>query len=393
MTEPENMCWASALSERIEPKDAIAEVSATVREQLGGAPDLALYFVSDHFGGAYASIPEWIERQLSPGVAVGCSASGVIGRGQEVEQREAISVVAARLPNVHVSPFHCELPPDEPGVWKSMVGPVAGESPSFLLLCDPFSLDTEKMLRSLDSAYPGSPKVGGMLSGTQAPGDGAIFYDTHVLREGMVGVALSGQIEMHTLVAQGCRPVGEPMIITHCSDSVIYELNVGKPMEALQKLFDKVAPRDQELLRHSLFLGIEMNDGKSRYDQGDFLIRDVAGIEPNSGAMAVHGQCRDYQVVQFHLRDALTSTQDLDRRLGGLKRTGGLDAEGALFFSCMGRGEGLYGVANHDSDLFCRHMGAVPMGGFFGNGEIGPVGGHTFLHGYTSSLALFATPR
>jgi small ligand-binding sensory domain FIST len=173
---------------------------------------------------------------------------------------------------------------------------------------------------------------------------------------------------------------------------VIYELNTGKPMEALQKLIGQVSPRDQELLRHSLFLGIEMkDDGKSRFDQGDFLIRDVAGIDPSSGAMAVQGVVKDYQVVQFHLRDALTSTQDLERRLARLKRNSGHDAEGALFFSCLGRGEGLYGVANHDSDLFCRHMGAVPMGGFFGNGEIGPVGGSTFLHGYTSSFAIFSS--
>lgn len=386
------MRWASALSERIEPEDAIEEVAATVRESLGGPPDLLLYFVSDHYAGAYGSIPEWIDRSLSPAVAIGCSASGVIGRGQEVEQREAISVVAARLPGVRAEVFHCELPPEDPRAWEQLVGVTPADDPSFLLLCDPFSLDTESMLRSLDAAYPRAPKAGGILSGARRPGDGAIFMGDGVLREGMVGIALSGPIEMHTVVAQGCRPVGEPMIITHCRDSIIYELNTGKPMEALQNLIGQVSPRDQELLRHSLFLGIEMkDDGKSRFDQGDFLIRDVAGIDPSTGAMAVQGVVKDYQVVQFHLRDALTSTQDLERRLARLKRSSGHDLEGALFFSCLGRGEGLYGVANHDSDLFCRHMGAVPMGGFFGNGEIGPVGGSTFLHGYTSSFAIFSS--
>jgi small ligand-binding sensory domain FIST len=390
MAPHDQMRWTSALSERIDPHEALAEAAAAVREDLQGEPDLTLLFASDHFASAYAELSRSARAELGEGVLIGCSATGVIGQGREVERREALSLVAARLPRVDVRPFHCELPPDSPEGWSAVLGAPPTDDTCFVLLCDPFSLDAEGMLRSLDAAAPRAPKVGGVISGAQQPGDGALFLGPHVLHEGMVGVALRGDVAMRTLVSQGCRPIGEPMIITRCSESVIQELNVGTPMLALRRLFAQLPPRDQELARHSLYVGIEMGDGGHRYGHGDFLVREVGGIDPDSGAMMVHGQISDYQVVQFHLRDASAGARDLESRLVELERDGPPDpASGALFFSCLGRGEGLYGVANHDSDLFCRHMGAMPMGGFFGNGEIGPVGGRTFVHGYTGSFAIF----
>jgi small ligand-binding sensory domain FIST len=252
-------------------------------------------------------------------------------------------------------------------------------------MVDPLSVDAEGMLRSFDAAYPQVAKIGGLLSGLEEPGEGVLFLGDRALRQGAIGLGLRGRIELRTMVAQGCRPIGEPMIITRCRDSVIYELNVGKPVEALQRLIERLEPRDQELCRHSLFVGIEMQKSAHRYGQGDFLVRTLGGLEPKKGAMQVQGRCENYQVVQFMLRDARTSAQDLELRLAEFQRTlKGATPRAGLLFSCVGRGQELYGVPNHDSDLFCRQLGALPLGGFFANGEIGPVGGQTFLHGYTS---------
>ena len=95
--------------------------------------------------------------------------------------------------------------------------------------------------------------------------------------------------------------------------------------------------------------------------------------------------------VRFHLRDAKTSAEDLHAMLTGYENTLSRkqDLSGALLFSCLGRGEYLYGEPNFDSNVFQQHLGDLPVGGFFCNGEIGPVGGETFLHGYTSSFGLF----
>ena len=370
----------------------MAEASDVVLEGLGGTPDLALIFVSDHYADALDAIPGWAQALLSPRCLLGCSVAGVVGAGKEVERAEAISIVAARLPDVRLFPFHLPDLPRSPEaeVWTELTGLAASDAAGFVLIGDPTAMDFETLLKRFDAVYPKAPKIGGLVSGIDTPGDAALFLGERRLRSGLIGLGFSGRIELQTLVAQGCRPIGDPMIITRSKDSVIYELNVGRPVEALQKVYEKLEPRDQELCRHSLMLGIEMSAQSHSYSHGDFLIRNLAGLEPTGGAMAVQGQLSNYQVVQFHLRDARSAAQDLNQRLSRLQRQGAaLESGGALLFSCVGRGQGMFGVPNHDSDLFCRHLGPVPLGGFFANGEIGPIGGQTFLHGYTSVFGMF----
>ena len=127
---------------------------------------------------------------------------------------------------------------------------------------------------------------------------------------------------------------------------------------------------------------------------GDFLIRNVLGADPQSGALAIGERLRRGQTVQFHVRDARTSAEDLDSLLGRFASTpASADLRGALLFSCLGRGVNLYGRPDHDTDLFRVHLGALPLGGFFCNGQIGPVSGATHLHGFTSSFGLFRPAR
>ena len=171
---------------------------------------------------------------------------------------------------------------------------------------------------------------------------------------------------------------------------MILGLNEKKPLEVINRLYESLPERDQQLLSNSLFLGVEMRDDQVEKKQGDYLIRNVLGLDPARKSIAVAAHVHQWQAVQFHLRDAETSAEDLERMLTryGESRSGPRPA-GALMFSCLGRGEGLYGAPNHDTDMFERLVPEVPLGGFFCNGEIGPVGGTTFLHGYTSVFGLF----
>ena len=390
----ERMLWASGLSERVDVREAAKEAVAAALDDLGGArPDLALVFVSSLYAPRYAELASLL-AELLPGIVIaGCSAIGVIGGGREVERREALSVVLASLPKVQARAFHLEsLPTDEAG-WERLTGiaPKAHDGASFLLFADPYSVEADALLAPLDAMYPRAVKLGGMASGATRVGDVGLFYGGMLLRDGVVGVALSAPLIVDAVVAQGCRPIGEPMIITRSRESVIQELNVGRPMDALQRTFKGLSPRDQELGRHSLYVGIEMRSGGHRYEHGDFLVREVAGFDPQTGAMAISGGCQDYQVVQFHLRDAQTSAQDLEQRLSDVvRKLGGTSAAGALLFSCVGRGHALYGESNHDSNLVRRLLGTIPIGGFFGAGEFGPVGDRTFFHGSASSIAVLS---
>ncbi len=207
---------------------------------------------------------------------------------------------------------------------------------------------------------------------------------------GVVGVAFSGDLAVETVVAQGCRPIGKPMVITQCERNIIRKLGDTTPLEVIRGLFDGAETRERRLIRRSLQIGIVMNPLSDQFSAGDFLVRNVIGADEADGAIAVGELVREGQVVQFHVRDAEAADEDLKAMLDKcVAALGDDEPSGALLFQCLGRGQVLFGSPDHDTDLFRDMVAPVPLAGFFCNGEIGPVGGSTFLHGYTSSFALF----
>jgi small ligand-binding sensory domain FIST len=390
------MKWASAISEQTPLASAVDECVANLRGQLNGLDaDLAVVFVSSHYRDEQDSLPQMLQEKLGYRAILGCSGGGIIGNGQEVEQRPAVSITAANLPDVSIVEFHLEgdkLPDLDagPDSWEETVNVSRAEDPQFVLLADPFSFPVQNLLMGLDFAFQSSAKIGGLASGGQQPGQNALFLGSEVHHAGAVGVALHGNISVDTVVAQGCRPVGAPMRITESRRNLLVELDGQPPMAVLRELFQKSGERDRSLMRNSLFLGVVMDEFIEQPQQGDFLIRNVVGMDERSGALAIGEILKEGQLVQFHLRDAETSADDLTavlERFAGENRENLV--EGALLFSCLGRGQYLYGRPNHDTEIFHSKVGSVPLGGFFCNGEIGPVSGTTFLHGYTSSFGIF----
>jgi small ligand-binding sensory domain FIST len=374
---------------------AATEAAARVRAELAGAaPNLVVAFISAQHATGYNYIPKLLALHFPSATIIGCSAGGVIGGGKEVEQRPGLSLTAAVLPGVDLSAFHVESTESFLSGWAAERRRVAAALPHFLLLGDPFSFDAESFVRALDHHFPTSRKIGGLASGGQQPGANVLFIDATPHRAGLVGVALSGRIEIDTIVAQGCRPIGQPMFVTKCQGNILWELDGQPAVHVLHGLYQTLPAADQELARHSLFLGMVMNEHQHEYRQGDFLIRNIIGMDTERGVLAVAATPRENAVVQFHLRDAHTSAQDLDHLLSGYRTaTEGSPPQGALLFSCLGRGLQLYGKPDHDTGAFRAALGDVPLGGFFCNGEIGPVQGTTFLHGYTSAFGLFRPGR
>lgn len=389
------MRWASFVSEEPDLEIAVVQASREVLADLGGKqPDLVLVFVSAHHADDYPEVPSELRRFFPEARIVGCSGGGVVGGGREVEHSPALSITAARLPDVRVEPFYLE--PDEadglarqPENWYERLQIVGSEPAHFVLLPDPYSCDARALLHSLDAAYPDSGKIGGLASGATRPGENALYIDDEVYPDGAVGLLLDGNLDMDTIVAQGCRPIGSPVFITGASRNRVLEIDGRRPSEVLRELFHELDPSDQRLFRHSLFVGMVMSEGLAEYGHGDFLIRNIIGIDSETGTLAVGELVRPGQVMQFHLRDASASAMDLDQALTRyVERQPGSPA-GVLLFSCLGRGETLYGEPDHDSRLIASRLGPAPIGGFFCNGEIGPVDRRTFVHGYTSSIGVF----
>lgn len=394
------MKWASSISEDEDLKTATQAACAEIKKQLGKRkPDLVFVFVSAQHKSHWDKLPQWIQSALSPTCLIGCSAGGVVGGGEEIERRLSLAITAAVLPDVKISPIHFKndaLPTlkSDKKIWERLMGVSFSENPQFLLLPDPFSFDLPILLSGLDFSFPWSKKLGGMASGGQEPGENLLILNDKIYHEGLVGVALSGNIIMDALVAQGCRPIAQSMIITDCAANQIESIDGKPPFEVLKKIYEELSFEDQHLFKTALFVGLGMREEQQDYQKGDFLIRNIIGVNPEGGALAVGAVPKKGQVLQFHVRDSETSSRDLEMMLEDYSENlGTAQSQGALLFSCLGRGFHLYGKPNHDSELFQKHLGPIPLGGFFCSGEIGPVHGKTYLHGYTSSFGIFRARR
>ncbi|MFZ5481385.1 MAG: FIST signal transduction protein [Myxococcota bacterium] len=387
------MWWASAISEKPRLDEALQEGVAGVRARIGGTPDLLVVFVSPQHRAAAPLIPGRLQEMFGGGLVIGSTGAGVIGGGREVERRPAISLTAARLPNARIAPFRVApgvIPAGDPVAWHARVGVTPEQQPAFVLLADPFSCDAAGLAGTLDAAWPGAVKVGGLASGGMAPGQNALFLDGEAHDAGAVGVALWGDVVVDAVVAQGCRPVGSPARVTRCEGNVVFELDGRPAVLVLEALLYAMTDADRELFRRSPMVGLAIGEGATGRRPGDFLLRNLIGLDRKAGAIGVGWPIVEGQALQFHVRDAAASAADLDAALVRHRAEAPpTAAAGALLFSCLARGEAFFGAPDHDSDAFRRHLGDVPIGGVFCNGEIGPVRGSTYIHGYTSSFGVF----
>jgi small ligand-binding sensory domain FIST len=207
-----------------------------------------------------------------------------------------------------------------------------------------------------------------------------------------VGLSLSGPIDVQTVVSQGCRPVGRPVLVTKARDNVIDQLGGRPAMQVLREIVDAMSATDQKLLRNGLFIGQAISEYRESFGRGDFLVRNVIGVEDASGSIEMADYIRPGRTVQFHLRDAETADEDLSMMLDA-QRTEPTAAAGALLFSCNGRGTRMFDEPGHDVGAARKAMPTTPVGGFFAAGELGPVGGRNFIHGHTASFALLRARR
>ena len=392
------MRWGSAVSNNASLEGAVEECVSSVLDGLEGLrPDLAFVFLSAAHAPAYDEVPGLVRRGLGDCPLLGCSGGGVIGAGREVEGGPGLAIAAAAMPEAELSLFHVEndgLPDQDspPERWWEVVGSSPDGQPDFVLLADPFSFAADRLIAGLDYAFPGSATIGGLASGAHGPGGNALYVGDEVRTSGAVGVAVAGSVTIDTVVAQGCRPIGAPMQVTSCADNWLLALDGKTPVQALVDVMGRLDEGERNLARHSLFLGVAMDRLNETPSMGDFLIRNIVGVDQSRGYIAIGELPSEGQLVQFHLRDAQTSTEDLDAMLNRYSIEHPIYEEtGALLFSCLGRGLNLFGRADHDTDMFREKVNAMPLTGFFCNGEIGPVGGTTFLHGYTSSFGIFRT--
>ena len=385
----------SALSTNANSLEAAEEALSRAHASLDGeTPQLTLLFFSVHHLPLIDQIAEVAAKAAAPGTLLGCTAQAVVGDGREIEQGPALSVWTANLGAAVIEPFTIATADTEDGPTALGLPAIDAGTRAVILLGDPYTFPPD-VLGQLSGDAPGVPVVGGMASGARGPGRHALVLDGEVRTFGAVGVTLGGDLRIETLVSQGCRPIGTSFIVTAAEGNVIRSLAGAPPLERLRDIFMELSPEDQERANRGLHIGMVIDEYATEFGQGDFLIRNVIGADQNTGAVAVGDDVHVGQTVQFHIRDASAADEDLRNALGVLElsRAGDPGAlAGALLFTCNGRGSHLFGTPDHDVQSVRRSIGQLPVAGMFCAGELGPVGGRNFLHGFTASLALFVAP-
>ena len=381
---------ACGLSTASDPGVGAVEAASDAAARMQGTDvDLVVVFASgSHLAAPVATI-EGVHDVLAPDVLVGCGAGGIVGAGREIEGGTAVAVWAASFDDGEVSTFHAEIQEVEGGVAIRGLPELAGADGA-ILLPDPYSFPTDAVLSELHERSPGVPILGGVSSARTLRGEAALFLGEDVVSGGAVGVRFDG-VELLPCVSQGATPIGPELTITAGEGRIIHEL-AGRPaLSALRAVIDELDGDERRVLAEGMLLGIVVEHGRPDYLHGDFLVRSVLGGDPETGTIAVGAPIETGQVVRVHARDAASADRDLHDALGLRREALGSDAPaGALMFTCNGRGRGMFGVPDHDAAALAAELGAIPAAGFFAAGEIGPVGGESFLHGFTATVAVFA---
>ncbi len=399
--------FASAMSDEPSTHDAVRDVLDRLRDPLDeDRADLIVVFATMHHQSEFQNICAGFQAAFKPRVILGCTCAGVIGARQELQSGPGLSVLAGVMPGAALQGFSYEqfdwpAVLDSPSALREAIdlsaGPGGAEDPNdpgdgpaaFLLLADPFSTPMVKLLPAFTSAFGPVPVFGGMASGATESGQNRLVLNDQVMCDGAVGVAIGGGVQVQTTVSQGCRAIGEPMVITRSKRNVVQELGGRNPLMAMRQMVSGLDPGDRDLLQHNgLHIGRVINEYKSRFGRGDFLIRAMVGVDADEGYIAIGDpRVRTGQTIQFHIRDAKSAAEDFKLMLAAQQVHG--EALGALLFSCTGRGENLFDQPHADANMVYDALGAAPLAGCFCAGEIGPVGEQNYIHGHTACLAVF----
>ncbi len=351
--------------------------------------DLVFLFASYHHAERYPEIVSAIHERLSPRILAGCSGQAVITTGREIEGRPGITLLSLSLPEADLTLKRISqeeldaetplvdrlLPPEDVNAW--------------VLLSDPFTIDTEALVAALAETYPGIPIMGGMASAFPGGRSAYLFEGANLAPGGALLLAVGGAWTVLPVVSQGAEPIGESWTVTEAERNIVVAIGGRPALDVLMETLRDLSPEVQNRAGRNLLCGLAMDEYADELGRGDFLIRNLLGVDRERGAVAINDNVRVGQTLQFQLRDAEAATDELNALLDQARDAMAGEAAGGLLCACNGRGQGMFGAPDHDAAAVADRLGPLPIAGLFCNGEIGPVGGTPFVHGFTASLALF----
>ena len=358
---------------------------------------LGLVFVTPPYFKHAEQILEIIRVHGRVPLLAGCSSASLVANDKEIEDSPGIVVALHYLPGAELTAVRFQqdqvdaaYETEEDDYWYQQTGITKDQTNGWLAYADPFHLDAENWLYQWNDAYAPKPIIGGLSSGVYDDQVTQVYLNGDIFEEGGVAISVGGDVMLESIISQGCTPIGETWTITRAESNIIQEIGNRPAYEVLVDTFNDLSPRAQKKAERNLFVGLVIDEYLEDFHRGDFLIRNLMGADPVEGALVVGAFPRLGQTMQFQRRDADAATEDMTDLLNAARqRLEGREVYGGVLHCCNGRGKHLFGTPSHDALTIQRALGPLPLSGFFCNGEIGPVGNRSFLHGYTASLALF----
>ncbi len=352
--------------------------------------DLAIVFATINYQTEYEQLHQAVQANSSCDELIGCSGMSVLTSGGEFEEEPAIAVMVLRSEQLSAVSFSAKGTESEVSEQIQENIKSAMQDDSLLIIFpDIRAVNPAELVKQIGRDGTALPVVGAAVSGDATGAEMYHWKDAQATEGGATGVLLSGNFNTEIGVAQGCQPIGKPREVTKADGQIIFELD-GEP--ALENFKGTLQLLTQEDIRRSggtVFVGIAMDDTNKNPTRGDFLIRNLVGISEEHAALAISEEVKTGQLVQFHLRNPAAAAEEIQAIVAQLaEKTREQSPAFGLYFNCLGRGKGLYGVTNHDINIIQNQFPGLPVIGFFGNSEFAPIGGHNFAHAYTGVFVL-----
>ena len=371
----------------------IRETAGQLLRELDAPPTFALVFITPDYADRAAEVLELIRVYGHVATVVGCSGLGLAGHGREMEEGSGLSLMLVSLPGGTATavPFDQEMveASSGPAFWREKMGRPPEDVRAWLVFLNPYALNLELWLKQWNQAFAPIPAFGSVASGPEGDQEAWVLCNGGVVPGG-VALALEGDFAVQAVVSQGCKPIGEPLTVTQAERNVLLTLGSRPAYEVLSDVYKELSDSEREQARGHLFAGLAVSEYLDEYKRGDFLVRNIIGADPKSGAVAINALPRVGQTLQYQLRDSRMASDEL-RRL--LREQAAILPEppfAALLCTCHGRGQGLFGRAHHDAGLLNDYFPNLPMAGVFSKCQVGPVGDRSFAHGYTAAIALLS---
>jgi len=387
------MIASSGLAEHASIHIAVRNAFRNASDHLRSPVSCIFLFISgDHLSDHSEAIRNELE-ELAPGIPVfGCSAESVVGRGREIEGQTAASMLLigelSQPPTIF--PLECLQTPDGPTVvgFTDEIIDRARECNGLLVAACPLSFSVDMLMDTLEPARGVDvvPILGGYCSSQNWESASILFCNNKVLNRGAVGMVLPPELHWQTIVSQGCRPIGDPMVITALDGDTILGLG-GKPaLPMLRDMFHKLPSHERDMAIDALLIGRAITEYCDTFSHGDFLIRNVQGVDSESQGIIVTDRFHVGQTIRFHVRDALGADGDLTNLLDRVSKSG-IENKAGLLFSCNGRGHRMFSSPNHDALAIDKYFPGLPLSGIFAAGEFAPLANRNLTHGFTAVAA------